>query len=82
MVFAYMNGIYSAGATEKACKYVTKGYSLANKIKVILVIEPEPKAVATLVLEDVVPAVAINVPSSSIHTEKYGLQAFGYVEFH
>ena len=57
-------------------------YVLANKINVISVIAPEPKAVATLLLEEVVPDVAIKVPSSNLHTVKYGFQAFGCEEFH
>ena len=58
--------------------FFIKTYTLLNKIKVIFEIEPEPKAVAVELLEVVVPDVAIKVPSSNIHTEKYGFQALGW----
>ena len=48
-----------------------------EKDDLLFEIDPEPKAVTTEELEEVVPAVAINVPSSKAHIEKYGFQAFG-----
>ena len=57
--------------------FFIEAYTLLNKIKVICEIEPEPKAVAVEMPEADVPDVAIKVPSSNMHTEKYGFQALG-----
>ena len=77
----FMNNTPSPWFNAKVLKS-SRFYDLVNKIKVIREVAPEPKAVTTELLEYVVPAVAINVPSSNLHTEKYGLHAFGCVSFH